>query len=151
MLTVFGGDDCWEPGPCGQRCPVFVHPCDNLSARPIPDDLESPIGLCEITPRVVDETPDWTELQEILNWELGNVKPGRLREFREQHLPQLPANVAGVKIGGWPTWIQSADCSDPLVLQLASVDETDFMFGDCGTLYVFADKSGELYCFVQCY
>lgn len=151
MLTVFGGDDCWEPGPCGQRCPVLIHASDNLVARPIPSDLEYPIGLCEITPRIVDETPDWTELQDILSCELRKPQPKRLQEFFNEYLAGLPATVEGIKIGGWPSWIQGADASEPLLLQLAAVEDTDLTFGDGGTLYVFVNHDGEFSCVMQCY
>jgi hypothetical protein len=151
MMTVFGGDDCWEPGPCNPRCPVFIHPTEDLTARPIPSDLDYPVALCHVTPRIVEETPDWTDLRDILIWELGNPKPGLLDEFCQNHLPQLPPATDGIKIGGWPKWVQEAESSRPLLIQIATVSEADLMFGDDGTLYVFVEEHGDFTCFTQCY
>jgi hypothetical protein len=152
MVTVFGGFDCWEPGPCFPRCPIFIHSTENLAGRPLPSNLDEPISLCAITPRIVEETPDWGELREILISELGNPQPGLLNKFREEHWPRLRPATGGFKIGGWPKWIQGADSQRPLLLQLGTNNtEVSFMFGDCGTLYIFVEENGELSCFTQCY
>jgi hypothetical protein len=151
MVTVFGGGCYWEPGPCMPRCPVFVHPIDGLTGRPIPDDLDHAIKLCEITPRIVAEAPDWTELQEILIWDLSNPKPELLNEFRQKHLQALLTATDGVKIGGWPKWVQGADSSRPLLLQIAANSEAGIIFGDSGTLYVFVGEDGGFTFLTQCY
>lgn len=150
MLSVFGGDECWEYGPCHPRCRVFVHSIENLIARPIPSDLKCPVGLCQITPRVIEEIPDWFELCEILQWELGNPKRTLLKEFQERHLPEMTTAAEAIKIGGWSKWIQDYSITEPLLIQIASLVEADLTFGDGGVLYIFVE-SGEFTCFAQCY
>lgn len=149
MMSVFGGEDCWQPGPCGDRCPIFIHSMENLMARPLPSGLEHPLQVCGITARIVDEIPAWNELREILDWELGNPKPGLLNEFHQNCWPQLPAAMDGIKIGGWAAWAQGADSSRPLLLQMASDWEAEFSFGSGGVLYIFVEEDGELFCFTQ--
>jgi hypothetical protein len=138
MLTVFGGYDCCEPGPCHPRCPVFIHSLDNLAARPAPSDLKDAVSLYEIHPKIVAEAPGTVEMKEILQWELNNPKPGLLQEFCRKHLPELPPAAGGIKVGGWPKWVQGADSARPLLLQI-----TEPMFRYGGVLYIFVEENGK--------
>lgn len=149
MVSIFGGDDCWDYGPCAGRAPVFIHAIDNLAPRPVPAEVQYPISLAQIAPRIVAEMPDWNELQDIWNWELKSPERKLLKEFRQQHA-DLPTAHDNIKLGGWPRWIQNAEGTSPLFLQLTSDEETDFMFGDSGTLYIVVND-GQFHCLLQCY
>jgi uncharacterized protein YwqG len=87
----------------------------------------------------------------ILDWQPARPHHSILRKFHEQVWPQFPTAAEAIKIGGWPAWVQSPSTEDPLLLQIATCDDAEIMFGDCGTLYVFASESGGFACFAQCY
>lgn len=151
MLSIFGGEDCWEPQNCQPRCPVFIHSIEGLTPRSIPDELEDRVALCSVTPRIVEETPDWEELSILLSLEFDYPSRGHLQQFKNEHFKELASATKGIKIGGWPKWVQNADSTQPLLLQLATDDESGIMFGDSGTLYVFVENNQQLTCMTQCY
>jgi uncharacterized protein YwqG len=59
--------------------------------------------------------------------------------------------MQATRVGGWPFWVQSPTANGLFVAQVTSEEESDLMFGDAGSLYVFLDAKGAFSVEMQCY
>lgn len=151
MLTIFLGEEAWEPGPCGVRNPVFIHSTEDLVLHPSPDEAPRVVEPCAIRPRIVEEVPAWTDMQELIEWELRHPERKLTSHFHNELWPRQPEAHTAIKLGGWPAWIQSPETQCQLLLQITSDDDAELMFGDAGTLYIFVEENGLFTCLMQCY
>lgn len=150
LLTIFWGDDWWSVMPATGPGPIFVVSADGVEERPAPaEDLV--IAQSRLTPSFLEETPDWSEMCDLLNFELENPDPLILARYKREVWPQQPVAHERIKVGGWPHWIQGAELSHPFVAQLASDTDTELNFGDAGSLYFSLTPENTWAVAMQCY
>jgi hypothetical protein len=151
LLTIFW-DGEWDSRVASASGPVFIHPIAGCVLAEPPDDNDLQIGgLCRLRHQIQDEVPQLATLLELLDWDLDKPDRKALRKLLVPEKLPIPAAREAVKLGGWPHWVQSGVEDARLLAQIASTDEADIMFGDCGSLYVLARDDGQLEVLVECY
>src|SRR5262249_15166250 len=138
LLTVFHGGDGvshWEPSHGGAA--AAIHRSVSLvEKRPPPGGAEEPGPLCVLTPDIVEGFPSWPEMFAILQRELGDPDPEALAAFEREHWPEYAEAREATRVGGWPYWLQSPIEYGIFLAQITSEEESELMFGDCGSLYL---------------
>ena len=154
LLTIFWEQSWSEAGPADAPLYQMVTIDESLvqwDADGTPCVDASPQGRSVLTPRLVEEYPSWTEMEAMFDAEIGAIDPKDIKAFHRDQWPQFAAAQAGLKLGGWAAWVQGADSPDPLILQVASDEDADIMFGDMGSLYLTQVPSGGMWFLMQCY
>lgn len=97
--------------------------------------------------RVENEAPSWDEA-----WEDGPHDEFMRRSDAVDLYHASYQNHSSTKIGGWPSWIQSAaqPGGERFVLQISSEEKPRWMAGDNGNLYIF-EVDGEWLLQWDCY
>jgi hypothetical protein len=97
--------------------------------------------------RVENEAPSWDEA-----WEDGPHDEFMRRSDAVDLYHASYQSHSSTKLGGWPTWIQSAvePGGDRFVLQISSEEKPRWMAGDNGNLYIF-EVDGEWLLQWDCY
>lgn len=90
-------------------------------------------------------------MEDLFEIEIGEIDPKELKAFHRDQWPQFTAAHTGLKLGGWAAWVQGADSPDPLIVQIASDEDSNIMFGDMGSLYLNRSPDGNIWFLMQCY
>lgn len=97
--------------------------------------------------RAENDAPSWDEA-----WEDGQHEKFMRRASAADAYSRKYQNHSSTKIGGWPSWIQSAvePGGERFVLQISSEEKPRWMAGDNGNLYIF-EVDGEWLLQWDCY
>jgi hypothetical protein len=147
LLTIFG---VWNPELAWTSPgPAFVIPVTANLTRGIAEDESAVLPWYRVRSEIVEEYPSWDDLVVALTSCVGPINRKDLAAFRKEEWERLPHPHEGVKIGGWPAWIQSPSSNDPFLAQIAANDSPEISLVDEGSLFVFVSPSGGLEVFLQ--
>ncbi|WMT43292.1 DUF1963 domain-containing protein [Paenibacillus sp. D2_2] len=142
MITLFiDSNDLPDNNPNGQKwcLRAYKYIKDLVPIQSVP--YESNIKVFEMKPTLIEEDyPCWDDFVEELSKENIPVTV-EINDFYNNHLN----NVSGLKVGGWPTTIQSEIYWAPynqhpvnpqFVFQIDSTDKGNWFWGDNGVGYI---------------
>lgn len=150
LLTVFWHHEWWE-APSGYSAPpLLIHESAHLVELQPPQPLKRPSIPCKLTATIQTEMAQWSTLFRTLVWELENANPKAIDDFYQARKDDLLECGERTRVGGWPHWIQEPE-EFPFVAQICSEPESNLMFGDSGSLYIFGESSKRLSGLVHSY
>lgn len=118
-----------------------------------PADLKT-TRYCEVSSFASESLPDWEGIeinhQDIAN-SIREVVLDSPKETYEEVMEGLTGGPSCIsQLGGYPSWIQGEQTPRDktrrpmkLLFQIASEEDADIMWGDCGLIYVFYDEQDD--------
>lgn len=153
LLSVFWGEDWYEQRPASKPIVQLLKITNDLEQYCVETDrsaTQQRKRYLILKPVIREELPTWPEMADILRSELS-LEDAELKSFKKKSWKDDDEPSSGLKIGGWPVWIQGVESTDPLLVQVPSNEDAGLMFGDSGRLYVLGEVEGSHQIIMQYY